>query len=148
MSRPVLILAVVSAMFTGIALGFIGGVFFSHHMVMRGQIGWPMRMHNPRMMHGPGGNFMTPPPARMVMPQLKRYLDLTPAQVQAIRSELESSSDHMASERDSLRTRIARHLTPAQRERFDRMLMNRHPGDFRGLHARPDRDGPGPEGEN
>lgn len=148
MSRPVLILAVVSAMFTGLALGFMGGVFFSHHMVMRGQLGWPMRLHEPRMMHGPRHGLMAPPPARMVIPQLKRALGLSPDQVRAIRAELERSSDQMAAERDTLRTRIARHLTPDQRERFDRMLMERHPGEFRGLRARPDRDGPGPEGED
>lgn len=148
MNRAAIVLAVVSAMFMGVALGFMGGIFFSHHMTMRGEPGWPMRMHGPRgMMHGPGRPFMGPPPAEVVMPQLNRMLDLTPEQRSAIRAELEQTSDHMAIERDSLRARIERHLDPAQRKRFDRMLRERHPGEYRGLHARPDRDGPGPEGE-
>ena len=154
MNRAAVILAVVSALCLGLALGFGGGIFFSHHMILRGQPFWPMGMHGGRMMHGPGHEggmgrpFLGPPPARIVMPQLKRMLDLSPEQVDAIRAELEQTSDHMEVERDSLRARIVRHLTPAQRERFDRMLRDRHPGEFRGLRARPDRAEPGPERES
>ncbi len=149
MNRFVVILAVCSAMCLGLAMGFAGGVMFSHHMAMRGSFGWPMHMGGPRFLHGDGGGrpFMGPPPARVVMPHLRRMLDLSDSQVVQIRIELEHTSDQMATERDSLHDRIARHLTPAQRERFDQMLRERHPGDFRGLHAPPDRDGPGPERE-
>jgi len=163
MNRGVIALAVASALCMGLALGFLGGVFFSRHLILHGEGGWAppsFEMRMPRGARGPdgmprgerGGDPMGPlgsrPGARMALRHLQRVLDLTPAQSDAIRAEFERSADRMGSERDSLHARISSHLTPAQRDRFDRMLRDRFPGMIHGLGARPDRAVPGREGES
>lgn len=153
MNRGVIALAVASALCMGIALGFLGGVFFSRHLILRGEGGWaPHRIERRIVMRGPErgdpmGPLGTRPGARMALRHLQRVLDLTPAQSDAIRAEFERTADRMGSERDSLHARISSHLTPAQRDRFDRMLRDRFPGMIHGLDARPDRADPGREGE-
>ena len=65
-----------------------------------------------------------------------------------ISAEFDRPAERMGSERDSLHARISSHLTPAQRDRFDRMLRDRFPGMIHGLSARPDRAVPGRGGES
>ena len=126
MTRASVILAVVSAVCLGLALGFMGGVMFSHHMMRRGP--FEFGMHG-----GPMARFAPPgprgmPTPRMILPQLKRLLDLTPEQADAIRGEIEHSRDDFSGVRDSLHARIERHLTPAQRERWRRATRDHGPG--------------------
>lgn len=162
MNRGVIALAVASALCMGLALGFLGGVFFSRHELLHGEGGWaPHRFERRIVLRGPEGGPMEPtddgPPGprpggrqgpRMALRHLQRLLDLTPAQSDAIRAEFERSTARMGSERDSLHARISSHLTPAQRVRFDRMLRDRFPGVIHGLDARPDRAVPGREGDS
>lgn len=124
MNRAAVILAVVSALCLGAAFGFMGGVMFSHHMLRNGHL--PMfpgpGMHEGPpwgMRHGPGMRGMPSP--RAILPHLRRMLDLTPAQADAIRAEIERTRGDFDTVRDSLHARIERHLTPEQRERFRRM---------------------------
>lgn len=148
MSRGPVILAVVSALFLGAALGFMGGVMFSNHAFGWGSArgAWHLRGPGPGGFGGPGGMRMLPPP-RVVLPWLERTLDLTPAQVEAIRGEIRRSQRDLAGVHDSLHTRIARHLTPGQRERFQRLVKDRFPGDHRGHGPHDLRLGPGEEGD-
>ncbi len=147
MTRAAMIVAAISALCLGIALGFMGGVMFSRHMLLdgrhpemgSGRRSWHMFHHGPQ---GPPG---TPSP-RMLMPRLQRLLDLTPEQADAIRAEIERSRGDFAQVRDSLHARIERHLTPSQRERWRSMERNRFPGgpggpDPHNLRAEPGREG-------
>ena len=147
MTRLAVILAVVSALCLGVAAGFLGGVVVSHHLMGGGSPFLPgsgFGRHGPRMMReGPGGPGGMPSP-RAATAHLQRVLDLTPAQADAIRDEIERTRGNFAQVRDSLHARIERHLTPAQRERWRSMVRERHPDDFE-LHGHP--DGPDPEGE-
>ena len=143
MSRAAVILAVVSALGLGAALGFMGGVMFSHHMMRRGPMEFGLHgLHMGRM--GPPGARGVPSP-RMVLPHLKRLLDLTPQQSDAIRTEIERSRGDFAGVRDSLHARIERQLTPDQRERWRRVTMEHGPGGFGPPHRRGE---PGREGED
>lgn len=164
MNRGVIALAVGSALCMGLALGFLGGVFFSRQMLLHGEGGWgPRRIERRVVFRGPEAGPDGPrgerpampdkpagarPAPRMALRHLQRVLDLTPAQSDAIRAEFERTADRMGSERDSLHARISSHLTPAQRDRFDRMLRDRFPGMIHGLGARPDRAVPGRGGES
>ena len=145
MSRGPIILAVVSALFLGASLGFMGGVMFSSHHFMGGGSRMMERMHG-RGPGGPGDGRAMPSP-RVILPWLQRTLDLTPDQVQAIRAEIAKSRDELTGVHDSLHVRIARHLTPEQRERFDRLVKDRFPGDHRGQGPHTLRFGPGEEGD-
>ena len=153
MNRGVIVLAVASALCMGLALGFLGGVFFSHRILMHGGEG-RMRIERRILLRDGGPEDAPPPPpgerpfVHLALRRLERTLDLTPAQTDAIRAEFERTSDRMDGERDSLRVRIASHLTPAQRERFDRLMRERFPRMFHGLDAHPDRAVPGREGES
>jgi len=165
MNRGVIALAVGSALCMGIALGFLGGVFFSRQMLLHGEGGWgPRRIERRIVFRGPeegpeapraerpgmppGERGLERPAPRMALRHLQRVLDLTPAQSEAIRAEFDRTAERMGSERDSLHARISSHLTPAQRDRFDRMLRDRFPGMIHGLGARPDRAVPGRGGES
>ena len=140
MTRTTVIVAMISALCIGSALGFAGGVLFSHLA-----IGRPFPPHGERFgRRGPPGE----PSARFIVPHLERMLDLTPAQAEAIRTEVESTRADFAEVRDSLRARIERHLTPAQRDRWREMVREGSPGEPRGRDPRrPHRDEPGMEGE-
>lgn len=144
MNRPVLVLALVSALFLGIALGLMGGVLFANHQLGRGPR-FALRMREPGRA-GPAGMRMMPPP-RVLMPWLRRALDLRPDQEAAILAEAESSRAELRLVHDSLHARITRHLTPAQRARFDRLVRERFPGDPRGRGPHHFRAEPGGEGD-
>src|SRR5215475_6611407 len=104
MSRTTVIVAMISALCLGSALGFAGGVLFSHHAMAE----------FPRMGgHGFRGERRGPPgepSPRSIVPHLQRMLDLTPEQTVAIRAEVESTRADFAEVRDSLHARIERHL--------------------------------------
>ena len=109
--RATLIVAMISALCLGSALGFAGGVLFSHHAM---GLERPFPPHGERFgRRGPPGE----PSSRYIVPHLVRTLDLTPEQADAIRGEVESTRADFAQVRDSLHARIERHLTPAQRDR-------------------------------
>jgi hypothetical protein len=147
-NRVAVILAVVSAMFLGISLGFMGGVMFSHHTYNLGGArgAWHLRSPGRAGPRGPG-DMHSMPSTRVILPWLERTLDLTPAQVEAIRSEITKSRAELEGVHDSLHVRIARHLTPEQRERFDRVVKERFPGEHRGRRPHSLRTEPGEEGE-
>jgi hypothetical protein len=143
MSRTTVIVAMISALCFGTALGFACGVLFSHHAMA----GYPrMGGHGFRggmERHGPPGE----PSSRFIVPHLQRMLDLTPDQADAIRKEVEASRADFAQVRDSLHARIERHLTPAQRDRWREMVKEGPPGEPRGRDPRHDRAEPGKEGD-
>ena len=62
MNRGVIVLAVASALCMGLALGFLGGVFFSHRILMPGGEG-RMRIER-RILLRDGGPEDAPPPDR------------------------------------------------------------------------------------
>ena len=136
MTRAAVIIAVVSALLAGAAMGLMGGIFFTHHVVPHF-----MRMHHggARWRHGPPGG----PSPREMLPNLSRRLDLQPAQEDSIREEIERSRGDFDAVRESLHVRIERHLTPKQRERLRVLVRERHPGDFGGPMGRPHRAEPG-----
>ena len=149
MSRGPIALAVISALFLGAALGFMGGVMFTnHHFGWRGlRDAWGM--HGRGFGPGPEGmrGMRVLPPARVILPWLERELDLSPEQVSAIRAEMARSRADLAGVHDSLHTRVARHLTPEQRKRFESMVKEHFPGDHRGRGPHSSRPGAGEEGE-
>jgi hypothetical protein len=119
MNRVTVIVAMISALCIGSALGFAGGVLFSHHA-----LGSSPRFEGggPRFARrGPPGE----PSPRSIVPHLVRMLDLSPEQADAIRGEVEASRADFAQVRDSLHARIERHLTPAQRDRWREMVRER-----------------------
>ena len=150
MTRGMLAFAMASAVCLGLSLGFMGGVFFSqHHLLL------PHRLelrepHGER--RGPPGTPGLPPP-RVLVPHLVRLLDLTPAQADAIRAEIERSRSEFADVRDSLHARLERHLTPAQRARWRAAVRERHAGEPRRRGSDPASPGaplraePGTEGD-
>src|SRR5262245_48350068 len=136
MTRVAVIVATVSALFLGMSMGCAGGLLFSHfhaglhpRFVTRGFRG---------DRRGPPG-IPSPP---LIVPHLVRMLDLTPAQADAIRDEIEASRSQFAAVRDSLHERIERHLTAAQRQRWRDMVVERYPGETRG--RAPHREGDEP----
>lgn len=139
MTRATMIIAVVSALCLGTALGFACGVLFSQHAMAAyphpGGRGFRMERR------GPPGE----PSPRFIVPHLVRMLDLTPQQADAIRHEVETTRADFAQVRDSLHARIERHLTPAQRDRWREMLKEFPPEEPRGRD--PHRAEPGKEGE-
>jgi len=148
MNRGPVILAVVSALFLGASLGFMSGVMFSHHAFNLGGLrgAWHQRGPGRDGPRGPG-DMHSMPSTRVILPWLERELDLTDAQVEAIRGEIKKSRADLEGVHDSLHVRIARHLTPAQRERFDRVVKERFPGEHRGRRPHGLRTEPGEEGE-
>ncbi len=147
MSRGPVILAVVSALFLGAALGFMSGVMFTnHHFVGGGGPRMSWRSHGRGGPGGPGG-VQVMPSQRVILPWLKRTLHLTPEQEKAIRAEITKSRADLAGVHDSLHMRIARHLTPEQREHFARVVNERFPGDHRGRRPHTYRFEPGDEGD-
>lgn len=146
MNRAPVILALVSALFLGASLGFMGGVMFTKHHFAGGG---PRAMWRTHARGAPGerGSVRSMASPRVILPWLKRALQLTPEQEKAIRAEIERSRADLEGVHDSLHTRIARHLTPEQRERFDRVVRERFPGDHRGRRPHSNRFEPGEEGD-
>ena len=141
MTRTTVIVAMISALCLGTALGFAGGVLFSHH-AMAGFA--HMGGHGFRgERRGPPGE----PSSRFIVPHLVRMLDLTPEQADAVRKEVEATRADFAQVRDSLHARIERHLTPAQVDKWREMLKEGPPGEPRGRDPRHNRAEPGKEGE-
>jgi hypothetical protein len=139
----------VSALCLGSAFGFMGGVVFSRaHLFGHG--GPSLFDHGRRgpRRGGPGGpdEHGVPSPGRLVA-HLQRMLALTPAQATAVRGEIERTRGEFATVRDSLHERIARHLTPEQRERWRSEMRNWNPGEPRGHDPRTLRAEPGREGD-
>ena len=141
MNRTMLTVAMISALCLGCALGFAGGVLFSHHVMGLERRFEPRGERMGR--RGPPGE----PSARFIVPHLVRTLDLTPEQADAIRGEVESTRADFAQVRDSLHARIERHLTAAQRDRWRAMVKERSPGAPRGRDPQRFRAEPGMEGE-
>ena len=141
MSRMTVIVAMISALCLGTALGFACGVLFSHHAM--GMYPRPGGREFRMERRGPPGE----PSPRYIVPHLVRMLDLTPEQADAIRKEVEATREDFAQVRDSLHARIERHLTPAQRDRWREMVKEGPPGEPRGRDPRHDRAEPGKEGE-
>lgn len=131
MNRAALVLSLVSALCLGTALGFMGGVVFSRSYIRRhdGPSLFERGRHFARR-DGPGEHGV-PSPHKLV-PRLQRLLDLTPAQAEAIRGEIEGTRGEFARVRDSLHARIARHLTPEQAERWRTVMRERDPGEPHG----------------
>jgi len=125
MTRGAVILAMVSALFLGVSLGFMSGVVFSRHLLLERHLSW----HEWR-----GGRHGAPglPSSRALLPHLAEMLDLTPAQGDSVRDEIERTRADFAQVRDSLHARIERHLTPAQRERWRALMRERRLGELRG----------------
>ena len=146
MNRGPIILAVVSALFLGAALGFMGGVLFTKHHFGEGRGRMASRMHGPGRPGRPG-DVRVMPSANVLLPWLERELDLSAEQLGAIRAEIAKSREDMAGVHDSLHTRVARHLTPQQRERFERLVKDRFPGDPRGRGPHRLRRSPGEKGD-
>jgi hypothetical protein len=141
MTRVTVIVAMISALCIGMALGFAGGVLFSRHAFE-----WGLRPggRGTRIeRHGPPGE----PSPRMIVPHLARMLGLTPVQAEAIRGEVEASRADFAQVRDSLHARIERHLTPEQRDRWREIVKERSPGTPRGRDPQRFRAPPGMEGD-
>ena len=124
MTRGAVILAMVSALFLGVSLGFMSGVVFSRHLLLERHLPW----HEWR-----GGRHGAPglPSSRALLPHLAEMLDLTPAQGDSVRDEIERTRADFAQVRDSLHARIERHLTPAQRERWRARMRERRLGELR-----------------
>ncbi len=151
MTRAAVVLAVVSALCLGASFGFMGGVMFSRHVLHGGPgMGFQRLMEHAGpgrwQPHGPPGHRGLPSP-RALLPRLQRLLDLTPVQADAIRAELERSRGDFDQVRDSLHTRIERHLTAGQRARWRHLAGEQEPGETRGLDRRTLRAEPGREGE-
>ncbi len=142
MNRGTLILALVSALCLGGALGFMSGVVFTRHH-FRDDHGHGRRIER----RGGFGERGVPSPRRLV-PHLQRLLDLSPQQAEAIRVEIESTRGEFAKVRDSMHVRIARHLTPEQRARWIEVMKEGRPGDTRGRDPRTFRGEPGREGDS
>lgn len=149
MTRLAVILATISALCLGLALGFMGGVMFSRHVLLDGshahaRFGFEHRFPHPfHRGGGPGGM----PSPRMMVAHLQRLLELSPAQADSISAEIERSRGDFAQVRDSLHARIERHLTPQQRERWRSAVKEWNPDERRGPDPRTLRAEPGREGE-
>jgi len=124
-NRLALVLALVTALCVGLGMGFLGGVLLSRHMLLGG-----MHLHAGERFggHGMRRGFRREPPPRAIVDHLRRRLDLAPAQVDSLRTVIERSRDDFAGVRDSLRARIERLLTPAQRDRWQRLVAERDAG--------------------
>ena len=107
MDRRIVTLALIAACASTLALGLVGGVLVARLAARGGLPGRAPRFE--RAITPPDG-----PPLEL----LGRTLDLTPEQHTRIASLIDSSRHELRATRDSLRVRIERELTPAQRERW------------------------------
>ena len=141
MSRTTVIIATISALCLGSALGFACGVLFSHHAMSAYSRMGGRGFRGEGFRRGPPGE----PSSRFIVPRLQHMLNLTPEQADAISKEVDASRADFAQVRDSLHARSDRHLTQAQRDRWHEMLKEHPPGEPRGHD--PHRAEPGKEGE-
>jgi hypothetical protein len=110
MNRAAVIMMIVAAALVGASLAIVCGVAYEHNVRMGPRAGW--------MRHrGPGA----PPPLSQVLPRLARELELTPEQIERIKPKVIESQKQFEAARESLRSRIAVELTPAQRQRWHDM---------------------------
>ena len=149
MTRAALIIAVISALCLGIALGFMGGVMISRHLLFggpRGPIGFWLerRMHHGLPPGGPEHGVMRSP--GRIASRLKNVLNLTPEQETAIRGELERTRPEFALVRDSLHSRIERLLTPEQRQHWLNVIREQHRDEPFEFEGHPDPEHPGRPG--
>lgn len=151
MNRPVVVVALVAAFLIGASLGLMGGILFA--MQQRPpHAAWLGRGAGPREpgVLGRVGREVGRRVVRnvVVMRRLREALDLSDAQAARIAPLIEQTHAAMGAERESLRVRIDRVLTPEQRERWRRLEARRgFPGETRGPRGRANRALPGPEGE-
>jgi hypothetical protein len=151
-NRPAIVIALVAAFLIGTSVGLMSGIFFT------------LQVHRPpapffdgrgRGMGGPGvfervGREVGRRVVRNVvaMKRLREALDLSDEQAARIQPLIEQTHAAMGAERESLRVRIERVLTPEQRERWRRLEASRGvPGETRGPRGRANRALPGPEGD-
>lgn len=165
MTRKHWLIALAAAFLVGCSAGALGGIVFARFMLMPHRMelgvhdgprpdgpGGPGHI-GPDGAEGPGGPGGPAGPPGMGGPErhlarLSRALDLSDAQRERMRGHMEHSRGEFDGVRDSLEARITRDLTPAQRERWKQMqreLPGR--GARRGPWPRPDRAGPGEQGE-
>ena len=128
-SRGMLVIAMLSALLFGAAVGLIGAMTFTHLMHGRDS-------HREFFHRGPRGRRPMPTPG-LIMLRLEHELKLTDSQHRAIESVLERSRTEFEAARESTRVRIDRVLTPEQQERWHQMEMERRPP---GMDAMPPSD--------
>ena len=168
MTRNRWMIALAAAFLVGCTTGVLGGIVFARFILLphRAAFADGPRFDGPH--RGPNGEFAPPGgpggPAGPGGPggpggpagggperhleRLSHVLDLNDEQRERMRGHMERSRGEFDGVRDSLEARIARELTPAQRERWKQM-QREFPGRGarRGPWPRPDRAGPGDEGE-
>jgi hypothetical protein len=160
MTRNGWLIALAAAFLVGCSAGVMGGILFARFVLhpQHAPFMAPMHMGGPGADHGPGpggpggpGGPDGPPgpggPQRHLA-HLSQALGLSDQQRARIAPLLEQSRGQFEALRDSLEARISRELTPEQRARWQQMqreLPGR--GARRGPWPRPDRAGPGDEGE-
>lgn len=118
-SRGMLVIAMLSALLFGAAVGLIGAMAFTHLTPGRGS-------HREFVHRGPRGRRPMPMPG-LVMLRLERELKLTDAQHRAIEQVLDQSRTEFEAARESTRVRIDRVLTPEQQKQWHQM-ERRRPG--------------------
>ncbi len=164
MTRGQLVIALSAAFLVGSSVGVLGGIVFArfvllpHHPMFADHAGpgpdfgpgpGPGPGAGPGAGPGPGPGGAFPPggPERHLA-RLSRALGLSAAQRERLAAVMEQSHGEFDGVRDSLEARIARELTPAQRERWKQMQREFHgTGARRGPWPHPDRADPGDEGE-
>ncbi|MEO5989477.1 MAG: hypothetical protein ABIU54_13280 [Candidatus Eisenbacteria bacterium] len=158
MTRGRLIMALAAAFLVGSSVGVLGGIVFARfvllpHHAMFAQQGDPFLgphrgpLPAAHRRPGPGGAFLPGGPERHLA-RLSRALGLSAPQRQRLVAVMERSHGEFDGVRDSLEARIARELTPAQRERWKQMQRQFNgAGERRGPWPHSDRAGPGEEGE-
>lgn len=146
MSRTAIVVALVATFLIGASLGLMGGILFSMSQRPPRAL-WVERAPSMRGAgRSPAMEGRLPRHLR-VLPRLRKALDLTDAQVARVESLVVQTHASMETSRDSLRARIERVLTPAQRERWRRLeAEHRFPGESRGRSGRAYRALPGDEG--
>ena len=154
MTRGQLVIALTAAFLVGSSVGVLGGIVFArfvllpHHAMFADHAGpGPGFGPGPGAGPGPGGDFPPGGPERHLA-RLSRALKLSDEQRERLAAVMEQSHGEFDGVRDSLEARIARELTPAQRERWKQMQREFHGrGPMRGPWPHPDRAGPGERGE-
>lgn len=121
MTRAAVIMAVVSALCLGVSLGFMGGVVMSRRLLQggpQGPLGLGPERRLPHVLPPGEPEHAGMPSSRKIMKHLERLLDLSPEQADVIRGEIERTRGEFAQVRDSLHTRVERHLTAQQRQHW------------------------------
>lgn len=130
--RRGLLLAISASLIVGCAIGLIGGVLFTRTLMLQ---------HLP----GPPGFRGGPPRHEVGMRMVERRLGLTPEQRERFRAIIERARGDTDSLHAEAHDEILESLTPAQRERWDRMehrMFGRRGGGRFGRHGPPPPDEP------